>query len=76
MKKILLITLVFNFCINNAFLEIKNSFLEGAADGAISGINLALLLSLNGMLSTLSDGSFIPDSSDLDQVDTFYIKML
>ena len=66
MKKILLITLVFNFCINDAFLQIKSSYLDGGADGAIGGIGLALLLSLNGMLNTLSSGSFIPDSSALD----------
>ena len=77
MRKVFLIAFVFNFCMNNAFLEIKSSYGDGAADDAIGGIGFALSLSLSGMLSTLAPGSsagpFLPDLSALELVDSFYI---
>ena len=77
MRKVFLIAFVFNFCMNNAFLEIKSSYGDGAADNAISGIGLALLLSLRNMLNILApnslEGPFLPDPSALELVDSFYI---
>ena len=80
MKKSLFLFLILNIYNNSALLDIKDSFLYGQGGSYISNIEFSNLMGLsvfyNNLYGTDDDSPFYPGSSNLSEVDSFYLDKL